>query len=100
MIVVASFVSPYKSSRDFARHQAKNFIEVYLQATPEECESRDDRSRYAKARAGLLKYFPGVGVPYETSPDPEITIDVSSTSEEEATNIVESYLVNKFIGVG
>jgi adenylylsulfate kinase len=92
VIVVASFVAPYRSSRRFARHVANNFIEVYLKTTPEACESRDTQGYYAKARRGEYKYFPGVDMAYEEPQNPEITIDVDNISVDEATRQIVNYL--------
>jgi adenylylsulfate kinase len=92
VIVVASFVSPYRSSRRFARHVAKNFIEVYLKTSPEACESRDTQGHYAKARRGEYTYFPGVDVDYEEPQNPEITIDVDKISVDVATRQIINYL--------
>lgn len=92
VIVVASFVSPYRESRAFARHVAANFIEVYLKSTPEACEGRDSKGRYARARQGVYTLFPGVDVPYEESDRAEIVIDVDTVSEAEAAQQIVDYL--------
>ena len=97
--VVASFVSPYKNSRIFARNLATNFVEVYLKSTPEACEARDTDGRYAKARQGAFSYFPGVDVPYEESDSPEITIDVDAVSVAEAVETVDRYLKQHLITI-
>ena len=92
VIVVASFVSPYRESRDFVRSMAGNFVEVYLKTTPEACEKRDTKGRYEKARQGIYTMFPGIEVPYEESHRPEITIEVDSLSQEEAVCQIVDYL--------
>lgn len=92
VIVVASFVSPYRESRDFARNVARNFVEVYLRSTPEACERRDTKGRYAKARQGAYVLFPGVDVPYEESDRAEIVIDVDTVAQEEAAQQIVDYL--------
>jgi len=92
VIVVASFVSPYRESRDFVRRLANNFVEVHLRTTAEACEKRDAKGHYRKARQGEYQYFPGVHVAYEEPPNPEITIDVDTTSVEEATRRIVAYL--------
>ncbi len=97
VIVVASFVSPYVTSRKFARKLATNFIEVHLRSTPEACAKRDSKGRYERARRGEYSYFPGVDVKYEESKDPEITINVDERSVEEAVAEVESYLITHYI---
>lgn len=92
IIVVASFVSPYLKSRNFARSLAANFVEVYLRTTVEACEKRDTKGHYQKARRGELKYFPGIDVAYEESSRPEIIIDVDHCRPENATQEIVNYL--------
>lgn len=99
VIVVASFVSPYRASRSFARIRATNFVEIYLKSTPQACALRDSKGRYERARDGELSYFPGVDVEYEESNNPEITINVDETSTDDAVETVELYLKNHFITV-
>ncbi len=97
VIVVASFVSPYESSRLFARAQANHFVEVYLRTSPDACEKRDTRGRYRKAKRGEYRYFPGVDVTYEEPLQPEIVIDVDRVTVDEATAQIESYLQKNLI---
>ncbi len=97
VIVVASFVSPYLSSRQFVRGVTRNFVEVYMRTTVEACEQRDTRGHYAKARSGEYRYFPGVDAPYEAPDNPEITIDVDNTSMADATQQIVGYLRKRFL---
>jgi adenylylsulfate kinase len=92
VIVIASFVSPYRSSRRFARQVSRKFIEVHLRSTPEACEKRDTQGHYARARCGEYSYFPGVDVAYEEPYDAEITLDVDHLSTEEAARQILDYL--------
>ena len=92
VIVVSSFVSPYRESRIFARNIAKNFVEVYLKTTPEACERRDTKGRYEKARRGEFPMFPGVSFPYEESDHPEIVVEVDHVSQEDAVRQIVDYL--------
>jgi adenylylsulfate kinase len=92
IIVVASFVSPYEKSRLAARSLCRNFVEVYLKTTVENCEKRDEKGHYAKARRGEYRNFPGVDVAYEEPSDAEIVIDVDQLSVEEATKFIVNYL--------
>jgi len=92
IIVIASFVSPYRASRVFARSLSKNFIEVYMKTTPQSCEKRDEHGHYVKARAGELSHFPGINSPYEEPTNPQIVIDVDQTSTEQAAEQVIAYL--------
>lgn len=84
VFVVASFVSPYRESRDFVRQLCREFVEVHVATPIEECERRDVKGLYAKARRGEIKNFTGVDDPYEAPVSPELVIDTSRLSVEEA----------------
>lgn len=84
VFVVASFVSPYIESRDFVRGVCRWFVEVYVNTPLEECERRDPKGLYAKARRGEIANFTGIGDPYEPPRSPEVTIDTSTISVEAA----------------
>jgi len=96
VIVVASFVSPYAKSRNFARGVAKNFVEVYMNTTVDACEKRDKKGHYAKARSGEYTNFPGVDAPYEVPESPEIIINVDQVTIEDAARQIVSYLRKRF----
>ncbi len=97
IIVVASFVSPYRQSRVFARERAANFIEVYMNTTVEDGEQRDTKGHYAKDRSGEYQNFPGVDIEYEEPVNPEIVIDVDSLTLEESAELIVHYLKKKVI---
>jgi adenylylsulfate kinase len=82
--VVASLVSPYRESRDFVRGLCKDFVEVYISTPIEECERRDVKGLYAKARRGELREFTGIDDPYEAPANPELVIDTTGISTEQA----------------
>lgn len=82
--VVASFVSPYRESRDFVRGLCRNFIEVHVSTPIEECERRDVKGLYAKARRGEIQEFTGVSDPYEPPVSAELVLDTSGMSVEDA----------------
>lgn len=84
VFVVASFVSSYADSRAFVRGLCGSFLEVYVNTPLEECERRDPKGMYAKARRGEILQFTGISDPYEPPPSPEVTIDTSRTSVEAA----------------
>lgn len=92
--VLASFISPYHESRNFVRRLCNNFIEVYVSTPVEECEKRDVKGLYAKARSGEIKNFTGIDDPFEAPVNPEIKIDTSSQSVEESAGIIIEYLEN------
>ncbi|MCK4622636.1 MAG: adenylyl-sulfate kinase [Desulfuromonadales bacterium] len=92
IIVVASFVSPYRNSRLAARSMAQHFVEVYLRSTVEACEARDEKGHYAKARRGEYRFFPGVDVAYGEPEKAEIVIDVDHVCPEKAALQIVEYL--------
>jgi adenylylsulfate kinase len=73
--VVASFVSPYRESRDFIRKHCPGFVEIYVATPLEECERRDVKGLYARARRGEIRNFTGIDDPYEPPEQPELTLD-------------------------
>ena len=94
IITITAFISPYKQDRDNARKLQKEgeFIEVYVKCPLDVCEQRDTKGLYKKARAGEVKEFTGISAPYEEPLNPEITIDTSKMSVEEATRVILGYL--------
>jgi len=81
--VVASFVSPYRESRDFIRKQCHEFVEIYVSTPLEECERRDVKGLYGRARRGEIKNFTGIDDPYETPEHPELTLDTRALSVDQ-----------------
>jgi adenylylsulfate kinase len=75
VIVIASFISPYRQARRFARGLCRRFIEVYVKSSLEECKRRDVKGLYQKAQAGQLQRFTGLDDPYEEPEHPEIIVD-------------------------
>ncbi|PWN92886.1 putative MET14-ATP adenosine-5`-phosphosulfate 3`-phosphotransferase [Acaromyces ingoldii] len=100
-LTITSFISPYAADRDVARklHDEHKpplpFIEVFVDASVEECEKRDPKGLYKKARAGEIKEFTGISAPYEAPPKPEIHIDADKTSVEDSVKIITQYLLEK-----
>lgn len=94
LIVITSFVSPYNRDRLKAKEiiGEDNYIEVYVNTPLEVCESRDVKGLYSKAREGNLPNFTGISSPYEAPVSPDITVDTSNLSIEEATDYVFSKL--------
>ena len=80
LIVITSFISPYREDRAMARSiiGAERFVEVYLSAALDICEKRDIKGLYRKARSGELPGFTGISSPYEVPEDAELIIDTSS----------------------
>src|SRR4051812_11975601 len=81
VIVIASFVSPYRRDREAVRGSlgAGDFIECYVRVSVEAAEKRDPKGLYRKARAGELKNFTGIDDPYEEPEHPEVLIDTERT---------------------
>ncbi|WP_240377974.1 adenylyl-sulfate kinase [Bacillus piscicola] len=89
LITLASFIAPYDSDRNNAREViGKEYIEIYVSTSLEECEKRDVKGLYKKARAGEIPNFTGISSPYEAPKNPEIEIDTSKYTLEEATDYV------------
>lgn len=81
--VVASFVSPYRESREFIRRLCPDFVEIYVSTPLEECERRDVKGLYARARRGEIRNFTGIDDPYEPPDHPELTLDTRALSVDE-----------------
>ena len=94
LIVLVSFISPYRSERRLARSrfEAKEFIEVFVDTPLEECERRDAKGLYAKARRGELKNFTGIDSDYEPPEAPEIRLDTMSYSVEQCVEQILALL--------
>ena len=80
--VVASFVSPYRESRELIRKLCREFMEIYVATPLDECERRDVKGLYARARRGEIKNFTGIDDPYEPPDNPELTLDTRVLSVE------------------
>jgi adenylylsulfate kinase len=85
---IASAVSPYREVRDYNRRMIGSFVEVYVKASVEECEKRDVKGLYKKARAGEIKEFTGVSDPYEEPLNPEVVCDTAAESLEQSAGKV------------
>ena len=90
LIVLTSFISPFISDRRQARDiiGTDSFIEIYVSTPLEECERRDVKGLYQKARDGEIPNFTGVSSPYEVPKEADITIDTSEHSLQECVDLV------------
>jgi len=90
LIVLVSFISPFRSEREMARLMVEEgeFLEVFIDTPLEECERRDVKGLYKKARAGELKNFTGIDSPYERPDDAELIIEGAKVTAEEAALII------------
>ncbi len=88
VVVLASFVSPYRKQRRKARKEIKNFVEVYVRCPVKICMKRDVKSMYKKALEGKIQHFTGVDDPYEEPENPEIIVDTDIESVDESVQKV------------
>ena len=97
-IAICAPIAPYESVRDYVRNlntQHGSFVEIYVATPLEECERRDRKGLYAKARKGEIKQFTGISDPYEEPENPEIKIDTSSLMPMEAAQEIMLYLLKE-----
>jgi len=97
VVVLAAFVSPYKKDRVNIKNIVKddNFVEVYINTSVEECERRDVKGLYKKARIGEIKNMTGISAPYEAPEHPDIEIKTEEKSVEEAVHDIMNYIKPK-----
>ena len=88
VITIAAFISPNNDIREMAAHiiGEDDFLEVYVSTPLEECERRDVKGLYAKARKGEIKNFTGISAPFEAPAHKSLTLDTSVLSLEESVN--------------
>jgi len=93
-IAIAAFISPYREDRDEARRLAgdRPFVEVYLETSLEECERRDVKGLYRKARTGKISDFTGISAPYEPPLEPEVTIDTAACRLSDCVQRILGYI--------
>jgi bifunctional enzyme CysN/CysC len=94
LIVMVSFISPFRSERRMARELVEDgeFMEVFIDTPLEVCEQRDPKGLYAKARRGEIRNFTGIDSDYERPEQAEIVLDTSQTSPEDAANAIVATL--------
>ena len=95
LICITSFISPFESERKMARSLVteNEFIEVFIDTPLSVCEERDVKGLYAKARSGQIPNFTGISSPYESPQNPEITIDTTKLSPEDAANQILDFIL-------
>jgi bifunctional enzyme CysN/CysC len=94
LIVIVSFISPFRAERDFARSimGEGEFVEVFVDTPFDECAKRDPKGLYQKALSGALKNFTGLDSPYEAPEKPEIHLETLGKSPEEMVDALETWL--------
>lgn len=97
LVTLAAFVSPYKKDRLKIKNIVKdvNFVEVYINTSIEECENRDVKGLYKKARAGEIKNMTGISAPYEAPDYPDIEILTEFETVNEAVVRIIDYIMPK-----
>jgi len=97
VVVLAAFVSPYREDREYVkkRFDRDNFLEIYVRCSIEECEKRDPKGNYKKARAGIIKEYTGISAPYEEPEHPDLVIDTEELSLESSVQMVLDALKEK-----
>ncbi len=97
LVTLAAFVSPYKKDRENIKQilGADRYVEIFVNTPIEECERRDVKGLYAKARAGEIKDFTGVHAPYEAPVSPDVEIDTTQVSVAQAVETVVKHIENK-----
>ena len=95
--VICAAVSPYRATRNDVRGLvgAERFIEVYVNTPIEECEKRDDKGLYAKARRGEIENFTGISDPYEPPIEPEMKLETVDKSAEQNARSIIAYLIDR-----
>lgn len=88
IITIAAFISPNNDLREMAANiiGKDNFLEIFISTPLEECERRDVKGLYAKARRGEIKNFTGISAPFEAPENPDLSLDTSVLSVEESVN--------------
>ena len=97
LVTLAAFVSPYKKDRDTIKSIVKevNFVEVFINTSVEECERRDVKGLYKKARAGEIKNMTGISAPYQAPENPDILINTEKETVEAAAKKIIDYITPK-----
>lgn len=94
LVTLASFVSPYEVDRQNVAKTVgvEHFVQVFVDTPLEECEKRDVKGLYKKARNGEIPDFTGIGSAYEAPTNPDITIDTTQTTVEEAVQLILKFI--------
>jgi len=98
LVVLAAFVSPYRGDRDYIRNiVGDNMVEIFINTSVEECERRDTKGLYKKARSGEIKNMTGISAPYESPLHPDIQINTEEITVIEATKQIINFIKPKLI---
>jgi len=99
IVVIAAFISPYQKDRKEVKNivSPSNFVEVFVNTSLEECEKRDVKGLYKKARKGEIKNFTGISAPYEAPQNPDVEIKTEEETVEESVHKIITHIENKLI---
>ena len=99
LVVLAAFVSPYRNDRDHIRNivGGDNMVEIFINTSVEECERRDVKGLYKKARKGEIKNMTGISAPYEPPLHPDIQINTEKVTIIDATKQIINFINPKLI---
>ncbi|WP_405131839.1 adenylyl-sulfate kinase [Paenibacillus sp. FSL H8-0317] len=94
LFVLSAFISPHEQDRETVRQlfEPDDFIEIYVRCSIEECERRDPKGLYKKARNGDIPHFTGISAPYDVPKSPSVIIDTEQSSIEEAVQEIIQHL--------
>lgn len=97
LFALSAFISPYREDREMVRSRFAEgeFIEIYVKCSLEECEKRDPKGLYKKARNGEISNFTGISAPYEEPEQAELVIETDKQSIEQSVSQVMNYLREK-----
>ena len=97
LVVFTAFISPYRKDRDSVRKffERGSFFEVFVKCSLDECERRDPKGFYGKARAGIIKNYTGISAPYEEPEAPELVIDTETLTPEDSVKRLIGFLCGK-----
>ncbi|HDZ03190.1 MAG TPA: adenylyl-sulfate kinase [Nitrospirae bacterium] len=95
ILVFASFIAPYRESREFVRKLMENwpYYECYIKCSLEVCELRDPKDLYKKARRGEITNMTGISAPYEESANPDLIIETDKLTLDQSVDLIVRYLV-------
>ena len=99
IVVIAAFISPYQKDRKEVQNIVSpvNFVEVFVNTSLEECEKRDVKGLYKKARKGEIKNFTGISAPYEAPQNPDVEIKTEEETVAESVHKIITHIENKLI---
>ncbi len=97
IVVLTAFISPFQKDREYVRSQFANdhFFEIYVKCSLEECERRDPKGQYKRARAGIIKDYTGISSPYEEPQNPDLVLDTEVMSPNDAVAAINRFLHEK-----